>query len=170
MTQNISTATSWTYAKKNNGYQILHFKQITEYANSQKLLQTSKWNNKKSNNCNIKPGWAEQYQFGQMVEKNLVFVHKEKKSRDPNIFHLLLIQKDINIKLNSIKDEQIKKKLKMTQIQNVNNNKKKQKTIKYAWESLQKKRKRYYENVRQNDQMLQQKTCGCTGTPRNSLS
>ena len=67
-----------------------------------------------------------------MVEKNLVFVHKEKKSRDPNIFHLLLIQKDINIKLNSIKDEQIKKKLKMTQIQNVNNNKKKQKTIKYA--------------------------------------
>ena len=39
---------------------------------------------------------------------------KRKKSRDPNILHLSSIQNDINIELNSIKDEQKKKLLKKT--------------------------------------------------------
>ena len=64
------------------------------------------------------------------AEKNLGYNLKEKKSRDPKILHLSSIQKDINIKLNSIKDEQKKKLLKeernkiMTQIPNIIKNEK----------------------------------------------
>ena len=46
------------------------------------------------------------------AEKNLGYNHKEKKSRDPKILHLSSIQKDINIKLNSIKGKQKKRKKK----------------------------------------------------------
>ena len=46
------------------------------------------------------------------AEKNLGYNHQGKKSRDPKIMYLSSIQKDINIKLNSIKDEQKKKLLK----------------------------------------------------------
>ena len=58
-----------------------------------------------------------------LAEKNLGYNHQEKKSRDPNILHLPSIQKDINIELNSIKDEQKKitkesNKI-MTQIHNI---------------------------------------------------
>ena len=45
------------------------------------------------------------------AEKNLGYNHKKKKSRDPKILHLSSIQKDIKIKLNSIKDEQKKKEI-----------------------------------------------------------
>ena len=64
------------------------------------------------------------------AEKNLGYNLKEKKSRDPKILHLSSTQKDINIKLNSIKDEQKKKLLKkernktMTQIPNIIKNEK----------------------------------------------
>ena len=64
------------------------------------------------------------------AEKNLGYNHKEIKSRDPEILHLSSIQKDINIKLNSIEDEQKKKLLKkernkiMTQIHNIMKNEK----------------------------------------------
>ena len=76
------------------------------------------------------------------AEKNLGYNHKEKKSRDPKILHLSSIQKDINIKLNSIKDEQKKKLLKkernkiMTQIHNIIKNEKND-NIKYALEDLE---------------------------------
>ena len=46
------------------------------------------------------------------AEKNLGYSHKEIKIRDPKILHLSLIQKDINIKLNSVKDKQKEKVLK----------------------------------------------------------
>ena len=39
------------------------------------------------------------------AKKNLGYNHKEIKSRDPKILDLSSIQKDINIKLNFIKDE-----------------------------------------------------------------
>ena len=58
------------------------------------------------------------------------------KSRDPKILHLSSIQKDISVKLNSIKDEEKKKLLKkernriMTQIHNIIKNEKKYKNIK----------------------------------------
>ena len=75
------------------------------------------------------------------AEKNLGYNHKEKKSRDPKILHFLSIQKDINIKSNSIKDEQKKKLLKkernkiMTQIHNIKNEK--NDNIEYALEDLE---------------------------------
>ena len=50
------------------------------------------------------------------ADKNLRYKHKETKSGDPKILHLSSIQKDINIKLNSIKDEQKKKLLKKKEI------------------------------------------------------
>ena len=56
--------------------------------------------------------------------------HKDKKTRDPKIMHISSIQKDVNIKLNSIKDEHKKKLLKkerkkiMTQIHNISRMKK----------------------------------------------
>ena len=56
--------------------------------------------------------------------------HKDKKTRDPKIMHISSIQKDVNIKLNSIKDEHEKKLLKkerkkiMTQIHNISRMKK----------------------------------------------
>ena len=81
------------------------------------------------------------------------YTHKEIKSRDPKILHLSQIQKDINIKLKSIKDEQKNKLLKKernkitTQIHNIIKNEKNN-NIKYALEDLEKKRKRYYEDVR----------------------
>ena len=46
------------------------------------------------------------------VGKYLGYSHKEIKIRDPKILHLSLIQKDINIKLNSVKDKQKEKVLK----------------------------------------------------------
>ena len=64
------------------------------------------------------------------TEKNLGYNHEEIKSRDPELLHLSSIQKDTNIKLNSIKDEQKKKLLKkernkiMTQIHNISRLKK----------------------------------------------
>ena len=64
------------------------------------------------------------------AEKNLGYNHKEIKRKDPKILHLSSIQKDINIKWNSIKDEQKKKLLKkernktMTQIHNIIKNEK----------------------------------------------
>ena len=64
------------------------------------------------------------------AEKNLGYNHEDKKSRDPKILHLSSIQKDVNIKLNSIKDEQKKTLLKkerneiMTQIHNIIKNEK----------------------------------------------
>ena len=87
------------------------------------------------------------------TEKNVGYKHKEIKSRDPKILHLSQIQKDINIKLKSIKDEQKNKLLKKernkitTQIHNIIKNEKNN-NIKYALEDLEKKRKRYYEDVR----------------------
>ena len=42
------------------------------------------------------------------TEKNLGYNHNEIKSKDPKILPLSSIQKDIKIKLNSIKDEQKK--------------------------------------------------------------
>ena len=50
------------------------------------------------------------------ADKNLRYKHKEIKSGGPKILHLSSIQKDINIKLNSIKDEQKKKLLKKKEI------------------------------------------------------
>ena len=59
------------------------------------------------------------------------YTHKEIKSRDPKILHLSQIQKDISIKLNSIKEGQKKKLLKKernntqkTQVHNIKNEKK----------------------------------------------
>ena len=46
------------------------------------------------------------------AEKSLGYSHKEIKIRDPKILHLSLIQKDINIKLNSVKDKPKEKVLK----------------------------------------------------------
>ena len=75
------------------------------------------------------------------AEKNLGYNHKETKSRDPKILHLSSIQKDISIKLNSIKDEQRRKLLKkernkiMTQIHNIIKNEKND-NVKYALEDL----------------------------------
>ena len=76
------------------------------------------------------------------AEKNLGYNHKEIKSRGPKILHLSQIQKDINIKLNSINDEQKKKLLKkernkiITQIHNIIKNEKNN-NIKYALEDLE---------------------------------
>ena len=74
------------------------------------------------------------------AEKNLGYNHKEKKSRDPKILHLSSIQKDINIKLNSIKGKQKKEKKErvkiMTQIHNMIKNQKND-NIKYALEDLE---------------------------------
>ena len=50
------------------------------------------------------------------ADKNLRYKHKETKSVGPKILHLSSVQKDINIKLNSIKDEQKKKLLKKKEI------------------------------------------------------
>ena len=89
------------------------------------------------------------------TEKNVGYKHKEIKSRDPKILHLSQIQKDINIKLKSIKDEQKNKLLKKemnkiaTQIHNIIKNEKKN-NIKYALVDLEKKRKQHYEDVRIN--------------------
>ena len=116
----------WTYTKKATGTRSFnlsklqntqvaenHMKQVHEIIKTQ-ISTTSnqeEWNN-------IIKG------LKASAEKNLGYNHKEKKSRDPKILHLSSIQKDINIKLNSIKDEQKKKLLKkerkkiMTQIRN----------------------------------------------------
>ena len=57
------------------------------------------------------------------AEKNLGYNHKQKKSRGPNIQPLSLIYNDINMKFDSIKDEQeITKKQRnkiMTQTHNI---------------------------------------------------
>ena len=66
------------------------------------------------------------------AEKNLGYNHKVVKSEGPKILYLSSIQKDINMKLNSIKDEQKKKLLKnernkiMNQIHNIIKYEKKQ--------------------------------------------
>ena len=106
---------------------------------------------------NIKPGRMEQYYKSTKAsaEKNLGYNHKEKKSRDPKILHLSSIQKDINTKLNSIKDEQKKKLLKkernkMTQIHNIIKNEKND-NIKYALEDLERNENdtmKMYETVK----------------------
>ena len=91
-----------------------YMKQVTEIIKN----QTSTTSNQEEWNNIIKTLKAS-------AEKNLGYNHKEKKSRDPKILHLSSIQKDINIKLNSIKDEQNNKLLKrernkiMTQIVNI---------------------------------------------------
>ena len=104
------------HTQKSYRYQILQFKQIIKYSNNRKLHETSKRNNKKSNKYNIKPGRMERQwkALKTSAETNLDYNDKEKKSRDPNILHLSSIQNDINIELNSIKDEQKKKLLKKT--------------------------------------------------------
>ena len=67
------------------------------------------------------------------------------KSRNPEILHLSSIQKNINLKLNSIKDKQKKNLLKNERNKIMKNDK--NSNIKYALEDLERKRKRYYENL-----------------------
>ena len=71
-----------------------YMRQINEIMNN----QTSATSNQE--------GWNNIKALKASAEKNLGYNHKEVKSRDPNILHLSSIQKDTNIKLNSIKDEQ----------------------------------------------------------------
>ena len=104
----------WTYTKKAAGTRSFnlselqntqiaksYMKQVSEIIKS----QTSTTSNQEEWNNIIKALKAS-------AEKNLGYNHKEKKSRDPKILRLSSIQKDINIQLNSIKDEQKKKLLK----------------------------------------------------------
>ena len=67
------------------------------------------------------------------------------KSRNPEILHLSSIQKNINLKLNSIKDKQKKNLLKNERNKIMRNDK--NSNIKYALEDLERERKRYYENL-----------------------
>ena len=133
----------WTYTKKATGTRSFNLSKLqnTQVAeNYLKLVneilktQTSTTSNQEEWNNVIKALKAS-------AEKNLGYNHKEKKSRDPKILHFLSIQKDINIKSNSIKDEQKKKLLKkernkiMTQIHNIMNEK--NDNIEYALEDLE---------------------------------
>ena len=99
------------------------------------------------------------------AEKNLGYSHKEKKSRDPKILHLSSIKKDINIKLNSIKDERKKKLLQkernkiMTQIHNIIKNEKND-NIKYDLEDLERNENdtmKMYEAVKKIKRLAQKK-------------
>ena len=122
----------WTYTKKgkctrsfnlsklqNTQVAENYMKQVNEIIKNQTSITSNQeeWNNIIKA---LKPS----------AEKNLGYNYKEIKSRDPKILHLSSIQKDINIKLNSIKYEQKKKLLKkernkiMTQIHNIIKNKK----------------------------------------------
>ena len=67
--------------EKSNRLQIFQFKQIKKYANSQKLYETCKRNNEKSNKYNIKPGIIEKFYKNTKTkaEKKLGYNHKEKK-------------------------------------------------------------------------------------------
>ena len=91
-----------------------YMKQVNEIIKN----QTSTTSNQEEQNNIIKALKAS-------AKKNLGYNHKEIKSRDPKVMHLSSIQKDINIKLNSIEDEQKKKLLKkerkkiMTQIHTI---------------------------------------------------
>ena len=131
----------WTYTKKATGTRSFNLSKLQntqvaenymKHVNGLIGTQTSTTSNQEECNNIIKALKAS-------AEKNLGYNHKEQKSRDPKILHLLSIQKDINIKLNSIKDEQKKKLLKkernkiMTQIHNIIKNEKND-NIKYALE------------------------------------
>ena len=134
----------WTYTKKATGTRSFNLSKLqnTQVAENYRKqvseiikTQTSTTSNQEEWNNIIKALKAS-------VEKNLGYNHKEKKSRDPKILHISSIQKDINIKLNSIKDEQKKKLLKkernkiMTQIHSIIKNEKND-NIKYALEDLE---------------------------------
>ena len=133
----------WTYTKKATGTRSFNLSKLqnTQVAeNDLKQVneiiktQTSTTSNQEEWNNIIKALKAS-------AKKNLGYNHKEKKSRDPKILHLSSIQKDVNIKLNSIKDKQKKKLLKkeinkiMTQIYNIIKNEKND-NIKFVLEDL----------------------------------
>ena len=122
----------WTYTKKATGTRSFnlnklqntqvaenYMKQVNETIKS----QTSTTSNQKEWSNIIKA-------IKESAEKNLGYNHEDKKSRDPKILHLSSIQKDVSIKLNSIKDEQKKTILKkerneiMTEIHNIIKNEK----------------------------------------------
>ena len=86
--------------KTKNRHQILHFKQITRYNDSRKRFEastelitnetnrTSKQKGKKDTINAIKTS----------AENNLVYIYHEVKNGDPDILHISLIQKEMNIK------------------------------------------------------------------------
>ena len=134
----------WTYTKKATGTRSFNLSKLQNTQVAENYMkqvneiiktQTSTTSNQEEWNNITKALKAS-------AEKNLGYNHKEKKSRDPKILQLSSIQKDINIKLNSIKDEQKKKLLKkernkiMTQIHNIIKDKKND-NIKYALEDLE---------------------------------
>ena len=98
----------WTYTKKTTGTRSFNLSKLlnTQVAKNyiKQVKETIK--NRKSTTSNQQEQNNIIKALKASAKKNLVYNHKEIKSRDPKILYLSSIQKDINIKLNTIKDEQ----------------------------------------------------------------
>ena len=144
--------------KRATGTRFFNWSQLQNTQVFEKSHETSKWNNEKSIKYNIKPGRNENIikALKASTEKNLGYNHKEIKSIDPPILYFSSIQKDSDIKLNSIKDEQKIKLLKkernkiMAQLHKIIKNEKSS-NIKYALEDLERNKNdtiKMYESVK----------------------
>ena len=100
----------WTYTKKTTGTRSFNLSKLLNTQGAKNYMKQVKEmiKNKKSTTSNQQEQNNIIKALKASAKKNLGYNHKEIKSRDPKILYLSSIQKDINIKLNTIKGEQKK--------------------------------------------------------------